>query len=381
MLAQKPPMGWNTWNTFGENISEELIMETADIMVEKGYKDAGYEYIVIDDCWQLDDRDENGELQYDPKKFPNGMKYLSDYIHSKGLKFGMYSCAGVRTCAGYPSSYGHEFTDAKTFAKWGVDFLKYDFCHFLHTGNCKNAYLTMSNALKASGREILFSACNWGWEEPWNWMRSIGAHMYRSTGDIFDNYISMRDIAVSQIDKLRSSAPSCWNDVDMLTVGMYGNGNVGIGEACTDTDYETHFALWCMFSAPLMIGGDIRNMNDLCHKLLTNKDLIAIDQDCEGRNPYVVNRNISEDPEKNKTGDYVFMKMLSDNKYALCFWNTEDKKRDVFARFYDMGFPFSSGVKLKFNEVFGNGEVTYMTDDIKVALEPHACKIITFTVL
>ena len=222
-------MGCNTWNTFGADINEKLIFELADKMVEDGYKDVGYEYLVIDDCWSEKERDENGRLVPDKNKFPNGMKYVADYVHKKGLKFGMYTCAGVRTCAGYPGSYQHEFVDAKTFAEWGVDFLKYDFCYFPHTADCKNAYLTMSNALKASGREILFSMCNWGVENTWDWARSVGAHMYRSTGDIFDNYISMKKIALSQLDKLRSSAPGCFNDVDMMVVGMYNEGNVAFG--------------------------------------------------------------------------------------------------------------------------------------------------------
>lgn len=160
MLAVKPPMGWNSWNTFGSNISEQLIMEMADTIVEKGYREAGYEYVIIDDCWALKER-VDGRLVADPALFPHGMKYLADYVHSKGLKFGMYSCAGFLTCAGYPSSYGHEFEDARQFAEWGVDYLKYDFCNFPASGNAKNAYLTMSMALRCSGREILFDACNW----------------------------------------------------------------------------------------------------------------------------------------------------------------------------------------------------------------------------
>lgn len=392
MLAQKPPMGWNTWNTFGPNINEKLIMEIADTMVEKGYKDAGYEYLVIDDCWSLRDRDENGRLVADPVKFPNGMKYLSDYVHSKGLKFGMYSCAGIRTCGDYPSSYGHEFIDAKTFAEWGVDFLKYDFCYFPHTANCKNAYLTMNNALKASGREILFSMCNWGVENSWDWARSVGAHIYRSTGDIIDNFYSTRDIAISQIDKLRSSSPGCFNDVDMMTVGMYNNGNVAFGYGTddggektytftsSDIDYETQFALWCMFSSPLMIGGDIRNMNDFSHKLLTNKTLIAINQDEEARNPYLVNRNLNEDIEKNKNGTYVFMKLLSNNEYALLLWNVSDDDAYATAIFHDMGFPYSSGLKLEFEEILGDSTVNYRCDCLSTTLKPHQCKLLKFTV-
>ena len=187
MIAERPPMGWNSWNTFGERIDEKLIFETADILVERGYKDAGYEYLIIDDCWALRERDEKGRLVPDPEKFPHGMKAVADYVHKKGLKFGMYSCAGVLTCAGYPSSYDHEFEDAKQFAEWGVDYLKYDYCNFPENADCVNRYHMMSMPLKASGREILFAACHRGQKESFNWMRSIGAHTYRSTGDIFDN--------------------------------------------------------------------------------------------------------------------------------------------------------------------------------------------------
>ena len=272
MLAKRPPMGWNSWNTFGENINESLIKEMADVMVDQGYLAAGYEYLVIDDCWAEMERDENGRLVPDHVKFPNGMKAVADYVHSKGLKFGMYSCAGVRTCAGYPSSYDHEFIDAKTFAEWGVDFLKYDFCNFPESGNCVNRYHTMSMALKASGREILFSACNWGMQEPWKWMKSIGVHMYRSTGDIQDNYQSFKDIAVSQIDKLCMSSSGSFNDPDMLVVGMYGKGNVGFG-GCSDVEYRTHFALWCLFGVPLMMGCDLRTVNETSKALMLNIEL------------------------------------------------------------------------------------------------------------
>ena len=166
MIVKTPPLGWNSWNTFASNINEALIREMADFMVNEGYRDAGYEYLVIDDCWSLKQRGADGRLVPDPEKFPHGMKAVADYVHSKGLKFGMYSCAGVRTCAGYPGSYDHEFVDAQTFADWGVDFLKYDYCNFPSSGNCKARYLTMSMALKATGREILFSACNWASRSP-----------------------------------------------------------------------------------------------------------------------------------------------------------------------------------------------------------------------
>ena len=227
ILAKTPPMGFNTWNTFGPDINEQMVLEMTDVIAEQGYRDAGYKYVVIDDCWSLKERDENGNLVADPEKFPHGMKYVGDYIHSKGLKFGMYSCAGTRTCAGYPASFDHEFQDARTFASWGVDFLKYDFCYFPSFANCQHRYLQMAQALRASGRDILFSACNWGVQEPWSWMRSVGAHMYRSTGDIVDNFASTSHIMASQMNNFNANASGCFNDMDMLTIGMAGQGFVG----------------------------------------------------------------------------------------------------------------------------------------------------------
>lgn len=279
MTAKKPPMGWNSWNTFGEHINEKLIMEMADQLVNDGYKDAGYEYVIIDDCWSLKER-VDGKLVPDPKLFPSGMKALSDYIHSKGLKFGMYSCAGTKTCAGYPSSYGHEFEDARQFAEWGVDYLKYDFCNFPVSGDAKNAYLTMAMALRHTGREILFAACNWGKYDPSGWMRSRGAHTYRSTGDIFDVPRSYQDIFKQQVENIEGNAPGCYNDLDMLIVGMHGKGNVGIG-GCSDEQYLQHFAMWSFLTSPLIIGADIRSIDAPNKATLLNKGLIAINQDEE----------------------------------------------------------------------------------------------------
>ena len=285
MLVHRPPMGWNTWNTFGSDISDRLIRESADAFVACGLKDAGYQYIVIDDCWSKKTRNpETDRLEADSAKFPDGMKAVADYVHGKGLKFGMYSCAGQRTCADYPGSFDHEFLDAETFASWGVDFQKYDFCYKPYGLEGQLLYRRMGMALRASGRDILYSACNWGSDNVWDWVRSAGAHMYRSTGDIVDNPESYRKIAMSQLEKLSASAPQCFNDMDMLTVGMYGKGLVG-APGCTDADYRSQFALWCMCSAPLMLGCDIRAMNDFTRKLVTNPDLIRIDQDAEARPP------------------------------------------------------------------------------------------------
>lgn len=334
MLAQTPPMGWNSWNTFGPNISETLILEMADAMVEMGFRDAGYEYLVIDDCWSLRERDAAGHLVPDPEKFPHGMKFVADYVHSKGLKFGMYSAAGSMTCAGYPGSFGHEYADAQQFADWGVDFLKYDLCHYPGCGDVRNSYLKMSMALRATGREILFSGCTVGEHEPWDWMRSVGAHMYRSTGDICDNYESFRGIAQSQLQHFNYSGPGCFNDIDMLVVGMSGTGNVSHTGGCTDEEYLMHFSLWCLWGAPLMMGGDIRNMNEYCRNIMLNKELIAINQDPEARPPYY-------EPKQRYASDarMGLLKLLSNGEMVVAYYNFSEGERSVLLYFDDYGVP------------------------------------------
>lgn len=380
MIAQTAPMGWNSWNTFGENISDQLIRETADAMVEQGYRDAGYEYLVIDDCWSLRERDAEGKLVADPAKFPHGMKAVADYVHSKGLKFGMYSCAGIRTCAGYPSSYDHEFVDAQTFADWGVDFLKYDFCNFPDSADCKTRYATMSMALKATGRDILFSACNWGKEDPWSWMRSIGVQMYRSTGDIQDNFISFTSILRSQIPNFCMSGNFCFNDIDMLTVGMYGRGNVAFGNACTDSDYRTQFALWALFSAPLMLGGDIRNMNDFCKQLVLNRNLIRINQDIESRNPYQVFDGKAQygAPDWWNNADHTaltFIKHMSDGEFAIGYFNLGEKAGEVSFTFADAGLPYGSGYGFELTDAFTGEKLGVKRDYFNPVVPPHDCAV------
>ena len=246
-------MGWNSWNTFGEHINEKLIMEMADQLVNDGYKDAGYEYVIIDDCWSLKER-VDGKLVPDPKLFPSGMKALSDYIHSKGLKFGMYSCAGTKTCAGYPSSYGHEFEDARQFAEWGVDYLKYDFCNFPVSGDAKKTpILRWLWPFATPAATSFLPPATGGKYDPSGWMRSRALTPTVPPETFFDVPRSYQDIFKQQVENIEGNAPGCYNDLDMLIVGMHGKGNVGIG-GCSDEQYLQHFAMWAFLTSPLIIG-------------------------------------------------------------------------------------------------------------------------------
>lgn len=372
-----PPLGWNSWNTFTWDINEELIKGVADVFVSEGYKDAGYEYIVIDDCWSLKQRDENGNLVADPEKFPNGMKAVADYIHSKGLKFGMYSCVGTNTCAGYPGSFEHEMQDAKQLAEWGVDFLKYDFCFKPRNVDGELLYRRMGLALKNCGRDILFSACNWGSDEVHGWIRSTGAHMYRSTGDIRDKWESIKDIALSQIDKAAFSGNYCHNDMDMLVVGMHGGSNNDyIGKmvgSCTDEEYRTHFALWCMMGSPLMIGCDIRNASEVTKQTLMNADLLRINQDPEARSFYVV----KPEPQWFHTNEvFMLVKVLTDGKLAIGFFNLSDEERELSLQFWDLGMTSEFGQKLKLYDCWKHEDIGVFTERYVAKVPAHGNQVV-----
>ena len=376
-IGTTPALGWNSWNTFTWDINEALIREVADKFISDGYKDAGYEYIVIDDCWSLKERDQNGNLVADPAKFPSGMKALADYIHSKGLKFGMYSCAGTHTCGGYPGSFEHEFQDARLFAEWGVDFLKYDYCFKPRQIPGELLYKRMGLALKNCGRDILFSACNWGEDNVYQWVRESGAHMYRSTGDIRDFWDSVKQIAISQLDKASYTGTFCHNDMDMLIVGMYGGSNndyIGskIG-GCTDIEYRTHFALWCLMGSPLMIGCDVRNASQPTKDILLNRDLIAINQDVEGRGAY----RIKPEPQWFHT-DEVFMlvKLLSGGDLAIGIFNLSDTQRELSLQFWDMGIPYASGTSLSLYDCFEHKELGVYKERFAPIIPAHDCMVV-----
>ncbi len=350
MIQKTPPMGWNSWNTFGNDINEQLIFDTADKLISTGLAAAGYNYLVIDDCWSLKERDANGRLVADPVKFPNGMKAVADYVHSKGLKFGMYSCAGTLTCAGYPGSFEHEFTDAATFAEWDVDFLKYDYCYHSEIIHGKYLYRRMGLALENCGRDILFSACSWGADETHEWIRESTAGMWRSTGDIFDTWESIKKLTEEQDSKLGFGGVGCFNDMDMLVVGMYGKGNVGL-EGLSDTQYRTHFSIWSLFGSPLMIGCDIRNMNKATLGILTNKKVIEIDQDPACRQVMKLD-NIWGGEVK------CYARMLDGGDIALGFFNFSEKDGYVRFNIDQLGLPESTGKTLELHNLWEDETVT-----------------------
>jgi alpha-galactosidase len=332
-LALTPPMGWNSWNKFACDVNEVTIRRIADAMVSSGMKDAGYRYIVIDDCWS-GGRDSLGFLYPNPEKFPSGIKSLADFIHSRGLKFGIYSDAGDRTCGGYPGSRGHEYQDAILFAKWGVDYLKYDWCNTDNL-NAEEAYKTMRNALYTAGRPVVFSLCEWGNNKPWLWGPKVG-HLWRTTGDVtncwgceilYGVYSSFgwTQILDKQKDLRIYAGPGHWNDPDMLEVG---NG-MAVNED------RAHFSLWCMIAAPLIAGNDLRNMSAETAAILTNREVIAVDQDSLG----VQGFNFIDD------GDLeIWLKPLRGKEFAFCFFNrgTAPRKLDFDWQKHDIRDSFSS---------------------------------------
>jgi alpha-galactosidase len=369
-LAAIPPMGWNTWNTFFDKIDADLLCSMADAMVEEGLKDAGYEYLIVDDCWSQKERGIHGELVPDPKKFPDGLEPVINYVHQKGLKFGIYSCCGVRTCAGYPGSFEHEFADARQFAGWGVDYLKYDNCFRPNSQKSALLYRRMSAALRNSGRDILLAACQWGTEEVHRWIRSSGAHTFRSTIDIQDSWNSIATIASSQIEMQEYQGPGCFNDMDMLVVGMYGKGlnpETSIG-GCTDEEYLTHFALWSMMNSPLIAGCDIRSMSDATKKILLNKDLIAINQDPECRSCERVSVYGNSDV-------FVLVKVLANGDLALGFFNFSDVQAAVTLDFWDIGLPAMAGCSLRFYDCLKHCEIGVQKEYFAPTVPSHGCRV------
>jgi len=319
LLAPVPPMGFNTWNKFGCDVDETLIRQTADAMVETGMRDAGYRYLVIDDCWQVE-RGADGRIIADPKKFAGGMKALADYVHSKGLLFGLYTDIGPKTCAGRPASAGFFEIDAATYAEWGVDYIKVDWC------NCDDLdapaeYARFRDALRKSGRPIVLSICEWGRNDPWKWAKGVG-QLWRTTADIGDNWESVVWIIGANSRHAAAAGPGGWNDPDMLEVG---NGGM------TFDEYKTHFSLWAIMAAPLMAGNDLRAMTEETKSILLNKEVIEIDQDPLGiQGDVVIERGY---------GGQVWMKPLADGSKAVAFVNYGEKELAQYVRWAQIGLP------------------------------------------
>jgi len=326
-LALTPPMGWNSWNEFKAKVNDKVIRQTADYMVSSGMKAAGYTYINIDDTWE-GQRDSQGNIQSNAK-FPD-MKALADYVHSKGLKLGIYSSPGPQTCAGYEGSYNHEAQDARTYAAWGIDYLKYDWCSAARVytaAEMKPAYEKMALALRATGRPIVFSLCQYGDLDVWSWGAEVGGNLWRTTGDIQDNYASMARNGFSQNAHAPFAGPGHWNDPDMLEVG---NGGM------TDTEYRTHMSLWSILAAPLLAGNDLSKMTPATLAILTNREVIAVDQDKLGKQGDRVSQN----------GDLeVWKKPLAGGALAVGLFNRGPQAASMTVRWSDLGLKSNPKVR------------------------------------
>ena len=354
-LALTPPMGWNSWNKFGCNVSEKLIRGAADALVTTGMKDAGYQYIVIDDCWQVS-RDPAGKIVIDAARFPSGMKALADYVHAKGLKFGVYSDAGAKTCEGRPGSNGYEAIDAAQYASWGVDYLKYDWCNSDGV-DPKIAYMTMRDALRATGRPIVFSMCEWGRNKPWEWARGVG-HLWRTTGDISDRWDSFARLLDQQVGLEKYAGPGGWNDPDMLEVG---NGGM------TAAEYRAHFSLWCLLSAPLMAGNDIRSMTPDTRDILTNREVIAVDQD-----PTEQGRRLR------KTGDLeIWVKRMAGNARAVVLFNRGGAQAQIALSWQELGLPFDA--ELAVRDLWAKKDLGKVKGTFVVAVPSHDVVMVKLT--
>ncbi|GAA1238639.1 carbohydrate-binding protein [Kitasatospora nipponensis] len=326
-----PQMGFNNWNSThcGSQFNEAMVKGIADLFVSKGLKAAGYQYVNLDDCWALPNRDAAGNLVADPVRFPDGIKALADYVHAKGLKFGLYSSAGTHTCdvQGFPGGLGHEQQDADLWASWGVDYLKYDNCNNQGV-DAQSRYKAMGDALKKTGRPILYSICEWGSTQPWSWAPSVG-NSWRTTGDISDNWQSMIAIAHANQGLSTYAQPGAWNDPDMLEVG---NGGM------TGTEYQTHFSLWSEMAAPLMIGTDLRTAQQQTFDILTNTDVIAVDQDPLGKQGSVVS---------SANGLVVMSKPLADGSRAVTLTNEGSYDATVSTTVQTLGIGGASSYRVK----------------------------------
>lgn len=363
LAAPTPQMGFNNWNSTHcrDEFDEAMIRGIADKFIELGLKDAGYTYVNLDDCWANWQRDASGKLQPNPERFPGGIKALAAYIHSKGLKFGVYSSAGSWTCEpkqknrGFPGGLGHEKQDAATIASWDVDYLKYDNCNNEKV-DARQRYAAMGQALRATGRPILYSLCEWGENKPWLWARElpVGASSWRTTGDISDTYASMLEIFKKNVVLDQYARPGHWNDPDMLEVG---NGGM------TDVEYRSHFSLWAIMAAPLLIGTDLRTIKPEALAILLNKEVIAIDQDKLG---------VQGKQVRDADGIHVIVKPLQDGSRAVAIFNETDRPASASVKAAEIGL--AQGKRYLARDLWSQAQA-HGDGSLKVDLQPHATAI------
>ncbi len=362
MAAATPPMGWNSWNHFKDKVDDKTIRATADAMVSSGMRDAGYVYVNIDDTWE-GERDAQGVIHANAK-FPD-MKALADYVHSKGMKLGIYSSPGAKTCAKYEGSLGHESQDAQTYAAWGIDYLKYDLCglrdEMKKTGSpeaaskmMKDAYVKMRDALRATGRPIVLSLCQYGDDAVWRWGADVGGNLWRTTGDINDHYARMETIGFSQAGLARFAGPGHWNDPDMLEVG---NGGM------TTEEYRTHMSLWVLLAAPLLAGNDVANMTPETVELLTNKEVIAVDQDKLGRQG---DRVSEEGPIE------VWAKPLADGSKAVGIFNRQQNPMTAIVDLKTLGL----GSEVKARDLWNHANMGALSSPYTVKIPGHGAVLL-----
>lgn len=362
-LARTPPMGWNSWNKFAGRINDETVRAVADAMVSSGMKQAGYVYINIDDTWE-GPRDAQGNITSN-LKFPN-MKALADYVHSKGLKIGIYSSPGPKTCAGYEGSYGHEQQDANTYAAWGIDYLKYDWCSAerIYTGyqvpELEAVYQKMGDALLKTGRPIVYSLCEYGRGDVWNWGTKVGGNLWRTTSDISDRWASMSRIGFNQFDIAQYIHPGHWNDPDMLEIG---NGGM------TADEYRTHLSLWSFLAAPLLAGNDLSSMTDETKSILMNAEVIAIDQDTAGKPVKRIADPAATTADLTAATAVVLARPLSDGSMAIGLFNRGDQPQAVSINWSSVNW---AGKKLHARDLWKHADVDLSGDTYSATVPAHA---------
>jgi alpha-galactosidase len=350
-LARTPPMGWNSWNHFACEVSDAVVRAQAGALVANGMKSVGYTYILIDDCWQ-GTRDAAGYLRANAK-FPD-MKALAEYVHGKGLKIGIYSSPGPKTCGGYEGSYGHEDQDAQTFADWEMDYLKYDLCSYDGMGDQIAAYKKMGDALKKTGRPIVYALCQYGMQKSWTWATSVGGNLWRTDDDIRDDYYTMAELGFGQNGLEQFAGPGHWNDPDMLEIG---NGGM------TTDEYRTHMTLWCILAAPLLTGNNLAAMDTATRDLLTNPEVIAIDQDPLGVQGHRIKQ---EGPVE------VWMKPLKDGSAAVGLFNRGWGAMSVTVDFRDAGFGTASEVR----DLWAKKDLGHLQEKYTVTVPQHGAVLI-----